>query len=223
MKIKICGITNLDDALLAAEYGADYLGFIFYPPSPRFINEHIARPISDYLRDHFGEQRPHLVGVFVNETAAGIDTKMSQAALDLAQLSGSESVEVLKAIRFPAYKAIQPQALLHAQEDIAYYTPYGPENEAHPNILIDAYHPNLHGGTGELADTALVQQIQALAPRMMLAGGLTPENVGGQIRAIRPFGVDVASGVEASKGQKDPQKVIQFIQEARAAAQESNL
>lgn len=221
MKIKICGITNLEDALLAAEHGADYLGFIFYPPSPRYINEHIARQISDQIRAQFGEQRPHMVGVFVNESASGVETKMTHAALDLVQLSGSESAQVLKEMRYPVYKAIQPQTFAHAQEDIAYYTPFGPADEQHPNILIDAYHPNLHGGTGQLADAQLVLQIKALAPRMMLAGGLTPENVGDQVRHIQPFGVDVASGVEADKGKKDPQKVIDFIRETRAAAEET--
>jgi phosphoribosylanthranilate isomerase len=220
MKIKICGITNLADARVAAESGADFLGFIFYPPSPRYVNEVTAGAIMQALRAEFGPACPKGVGVFVNSEPGALRKILKVGQLELAQLSGDESPEYLAALNVPAYKALQPQSWEQAQEWLRLYMPLGAASPDSPNILVDAYHPHLRGGTGDLADTALVGQIVAQAPRMMLAGGLTPENVAGQIRALRPFGVDVASGVEASKGRKDHDKVRHFIEQARIAAKE---
>jgi phosphoribosylanthranilate isomerase len=220
MKVKICGLTTLEDAQVAAESGADFLGFIFYAPSPRYVNEVTAGAIMQALRAEFGPTCPKGVGVFVNTEPGALKKIMQVAHLDFVQLSGDESPGYLAALDIPAYKAIQPQNLEQAQESLRLYTPHGAASPDSPNILVDAYHPHLRGGTGDLADTALVAQIVAQAPRMMLAGGLTPENVAGQIRALRPFGVDVASGVEASKGRKDHDKVRAFIQQAHIAAKE---
>jgi phosphoribosylanthranilate isomerase len=220
IRIKICGITNLDDARVAVKAGADYLGFILYPPSPRSITVQNARLITDALREEFGEAVPYFVGVFVNESVSSIENNLSLGGLNLAQLSGDESPQVLSALNGRGYKAIRPQKLMYAQEDVRDYAPLGSKAPQHPAILVDAYHPDLQGGTGELADMDIVQQIHNLNPRMMLAGGLTPDNIGDIVRKIQPFGVDVASGVEASKGIKDHAKVYDFINNARSAAQE---
>lgn len=220
MKIKICGITNLADARIALEAGADYLGFIFYAPSPRSITVTNACRITEALRADYNDAVPYFVGVFVNETVSAVEEKLDEAGLDFAQLSGDESPQMLQALHYRAYKAIQPRSLAEALEDVKLYAPLGLHSAEHPAILVDAYHPNLRGGTGELADPELVGKIRDFAPRMMLAGGLTPENIGAVVRTVQPFAIDVASGVEASKGKKDHAKVREFITTARLAAAE---
>jgi phosphoribosylanthranilate isomerase len=216
MKVKICGLTNFEDASFALEAGADYLGFIFYPPSPRAITPEEATRLVRQLRDIYGAQTPTLVGLFVNETAAYVHAILDSVRLDLAQLSGDESLEVLQALRGRAYKAIRPQDPTQALELARLYTRAGEDD--HPSLLLDAYHPTLYGGTGHQADTELARLLAQFCPRLMLAGGLTPENVAARATQARPFAVDVASGVEVSKGRKDPAKVRAFIQLAKAAS-----
>lgn len=218
LRVKICGLTNLEDAEFALEAGADYLGFIFYPPSPRGITPEQARVISDSLRAKYGEKIPTLVGVFVNESAADIQNSLDMAGLDLAQLSGEEGPDLLTALAGRGFKAVRPQTLDEAAANVQMFASLAPPIPEHPAILIDSYHPNLYGGTGETREIDLLRKISNLAPRIMLAGGLTPDNVGEIVRTVRPFGVDVASGVEASKGHKDLEKVREFIQQARAAS-----
>jgi len=220
MRIKICGITNQKDAEDATEAGADYLGFILYPPSPRSITAEDARSITDNLRLRYGDDCPFFVGVFVNETVASIAQKMATARLDLAQLSGDESAHVFTELQGRAYKAIQPRTADEAIDDIQFFAPLGPPQDYHPEILVDGYHPHLRGGTGEITDSFIAHKAREHSQRMMLAGGLNPDNIADHIRDIQPFAVDVASGVEAEKGIKDHDKVRAFIANARAAAQE---
>ena len=220
IRIKICGITNLRDAEAAVEAGADYLGFILYPPSPRATTAENARRITDGLKIRYGDDCPFFVGVFVNESVAAITQKMASARLDLAQLSGDESSHVFTELRGRAYKAIQPRSTVEALDDVQFYAPLGPPQDYHPAILVDGFRDNLRGGTGLLADPEIVTQVRSKSPRMMLAGGLNPENIAERIQTIRPFAVDVASGVEAEHGIKNHDKVRVFIQNARAAAQE---
>jgi phosphoribosylanthranilate isomerase len=219
IRIKICGITNLRDAEVAVEAGADYLGFILFPPSPRATTAEDARRITDALKIRYGDDCPFFVGVFVNETVAAITQKMATARLDLAQLSGDESSHIFTELRGRAYKAIQPQSLYEALDDVQFYAPLGPQQDYHPEILIDGFHATLRGGTGLLADPEIVAQVRAQSPRMMLAGGLNPENIAERVRDIQPFAIDVASGVEAEHGIKDHDKVRAFIDNARAAAE----
>jgi len=215
MKVKICGLTNFEDASFALEAGADYLGFIFYPPSPRAITPEEATRLVRQLRDIYGAETPTLVGLFVNETAEHIRAVLESVHLDLAQLSGDESPEILQALAGRAYKSIRPQDPAQALE-LARLCARAGEDE-HPSLLLDAYHPTLYGGTGHQADTELARLLAQACPRLMLAGGLTPENVAQRAAQVRPFAVDVASGVEASKGRKDPAKVRAFIQSAKTA------
>ena len=208
MFVKICGITNLEDALCAADAGADMLGFIVYPPSPRSISVDAARAISRVLRAR--SVRPQVIGVFVDESAAHMQRVLEEAELDLAQLSGNESAQTLHDMHGRAYKVVRKAE--HAAEFAAQQS-----NEAAPQLLLEADHPTLYGGTGQRANDALAAQLSRRF-RILLAGGLTPDNVAAAVRAAQPWGVDVASGVEATKGHKDHAKVRIFVQTAKTAA-----
>ncbi|MBZ0275881.1 MAG: phosphoribosylanthranilate isomerase [Anaerolineae bacterium] len=218
-RIKICGLTTFDDALAAATCGADLLGFNFYAPSPRYIAPQVARTICDELRQVLGESCPVLVGVFVNATDSVISQTLEIVGLDCAQLSGDESDNLIAELRGLAFKAIRPANKAQAVEDAAYYRPYFPEDERLPSLLLDAYHPKLYGGTGEQASVEVAAAVQEIVPRLMLAGGLTPENVGGRVATIQPWGVDVASGVEKpdQPGVKDHGKMSAFVDAVRNA------
>ena len=213
-KVKICGITNLDDAIVAAEAGADFLGFILYPPSKRACDVKAAQCIVSHLRSL--PNCPTLVGVFVNEPLAFVRNTMTVCDFDMVQLHGEESAEYLHAFEEEAYKAIRPRTMQEAIEQTAIYTV--PELPSRPTILIDAYHPNLYGGTGETSDWEMARQIQTSSPQLMLAGGLTIDNVAQAVREVQPWCVDVASGVEASPGIKNHAAVRAFIQQAKHAA-----
>ncbi len=210
--VKICGITNLDDALCAIEAGADLLGFIFYPKSPRAVTLDLARAIIADIRARAPQaQRARYVGVFVNEAPAHISQMMDVAGLDYAQLSGDESPADLAAIGCRAYKAIRAW-----DDDSAAFIPARAADGFLPDLLLDAHHPTRYGGTGQRADASVAMHL-ARRCRLLLAGGLTPDNVADAIRMIRPWGVDVASGVEAQPGKKDHAKVRAFIIAAKAA------
>jgi phosphoribosylanthranilate isomerase len=217
-RIKICGVTTLDDALACARAGADMLGLNFYPKSPRYLPPERARSLADGLRAALGERCPLLVGVFVNETAEHIAGVMAVAGLDLAQLSGDEPETVLAGLAGRAIKAIRPRSRAEAVEQAARFLAHAPQQAHLPALLLDAYHPDLYGGTGEQASVEVARAVMAAAPRVMLAGGLTPDNVADRARAIRPWGVDVASGVEDGQpGHKDPERVRAFVAAVRAA------
>jgi phosphoribosylanthranilate isomerase len=214
MRVKICGLTNLEDALLALEAGADLLGFVIYPKSPRGVSLAAVAEITQALRraPAFHQRRPALVGVFVNAPPAEVARALDEAGLDLAQLSGHEPPDDLRALGWRAYKAIRSQA----EADALPAVDAPPAHPSCPDFLLDAAHPTLYGGSGQLADLALAARLAA-RHRLLLAGGLTPDNVAAAIRAVRPWGVDVASGVEAAPGKKDPAKVRAFVQAAKAA------
>ncbi len=212
MKVKICGITNLTDALTAVEAGADYLGFIFYPPSKRSVDISTAKRIVAALRRR--SDCPVLVGVFVNESVERMTAVLDEVGLDLAQLSGEEAASLVTDARSElvgrCYKAIRPASPAEADTAVRQYAA-----PIMPAILIDTYHPTLRGGTGETGDWTASAQLAQKWPGLMLAGGLTPENVGEAVGVVRPYAVDVASGVEASPGKKDPEKVRAFVANAK--------
>lgn len=211
-KVKICGITRLEDARHAAECGADMLGLNFYKPSPRYIDPDSAAVLCDRLRQEFGTKTPLLVGVFVNEVVGNISAILGQVGLDAAQLSGDESDVMLKELRGIGFKAIQPMNKTMALDDVKYYEPYFPTDERLPSLVQDAYHPSLRGGTGEQTPEDVALAVKAAVPRLMLAGGLNPDNVADRVAAIAPWGVDVASGVESdTPGVKDHGKVKALI------------
>jgi phosphoribosylanthranilate isomerase len=216
MKVKICGLTNLEDALTAVHAGADYLGFIFYPPSKRGIAPEAAREIASHLR-HLPDC-PLLVGVFVDETADTMARILDDCHLDLAQLSGNEVPSLLgneqSAIYGRAYKALRPTSFAEAEAEAEWYTP-PLLHDGQPTLLMDTHHPTLLGGTGETGNWHIGAQLAQQVPRFMLAGGLTADNVATAIQQVQPFAVDVASGVEASPGRKDPELVRTFIANAK--------
>jgi phosphoribosylanthranilate isomerase len=216
-RVKICGVTTLDDALFCAKAGADLLGFNFYPKSPRYLPPEKARQIGDELKWALCESRPLLVGVFVNETAAHIMQIIDAAGMDAAQLSGDESGEILAGIRGAVLKAIRPRNQAEAAEQAARYTNQMATDERFPSLLLDAYHKELYGGTGEQTSVEIALAVKALVPRLMLAGGLDPDNVAERARLIQPWGVDVASGVENGQpGIKDHDRVRAFIAAVRS-------
>lgn len=208
-RVKICGLTNLADAQFAADCGADFLGFVFYPPSPRYVSpEQVQEIVQSLIPETL---KPRLVGVFVNQSADFIRRTLDECRLHLAQLHGDESAEFTAQFGGRAFKAVNPQSLAEAETAAeAFIIP--PDGF----ILLDAFHPTLRGGSGLTADWAVAAQI-AVRRKILLAGGLTPENVAQAVQAVTPWAVDVSSGVEASKGRKDPEKVKAFIQAVQAA------
>ncbi len=207
--VKICGITNLPDALVAAETGADLLGFVFYPKSPRYIEPDVAREIIGALRNNYGVK---FVGVFVNEPVQSVQELVKKCEMDLVQLSGDEPAEVVSALCPHVYKALRPHDAEQLDELVRGYGPAVQANS--PALLVDAFNPKLYGGTGERADWVLAGKLARQYP-ILLAGGLTMENVAEAIQTVQPWGVDVSSGVERVPGIKDHDKVRQFIQRAK--------
>jgi phosphoribosylanthranilate isomerase len=215
-RIKICGLTNLDDARCAAQAGADFLGFIFYVKSPRYVEPEGVAAITRAIRQEMGEAAPRFVGVFVNEPAAGVRAVLDGAGLDLAQLHGDEPPAQVQALWPRAFKAIRPRSRGGARAALAAYGEALLQEAGLPQLLVDAYDPGRFGGTGSPVDVALARPL-ARRVRLMLAGGLDPETVGAAIEGVRPWGVDVASGVERAKGIKDPARVRAFVEAVRAA------
>jgi len=213
-QVKICGITNLNDACCAAEAGADLLGFILFPKSPRHVTSVQVAAITQAIRSELGARAPRMVGIFVNESADRVQTVLDAAHLDLAQLHGDEPPDEVRRLHPRAFKAICPQTPNEAKAALLTYGHTFSSNEAQPQLLLDAYHPHRFGGTGLQADLAVARSV-ASDCRLLLAGGLAPETVGAAIKAVRPWGVDVSSGVEQAKGIKDHARVRAFIQAAR--------
>ncbi len=204
-RVKICGLKTLEDARVAIDSGADLLGFNFYLPSPRYVSPEICSAIVSDLRQRGATAT--LVGVFVNVPAGTIASFLDRCGLDLAQLSGDEPPETLAALAGRAYKALRPTSPSVLQEALARY----PGAPLPPAWLVDAYRPGEYGGTGQVADWSLAQELAQRSP-ILLAGGLTPDNVTQAIRQVQPWGVDVASGVESTPGVKDPARIQAFIQ-----------
>lgn len=207
LTIKICGLTNLDDARWAIEAGADYLGFVLYPKSPRYLPIKELSRITDELPETIRK-----VGVFVNEAPILVKEVVSVCGLAAVQLHGDEDPEDFEDVGAPLWRAIRLQA--------GKWTPE-PRNWAAERYVMDAFSP-AYGGTGMTLDWATAGAFAA-RHRAMLAGGLTEENVREAIRRVKPLGVDVSSGVELAPGRKDRRKVAAFISEARAADEEMQI
>ena len=213
MKIKICGITNMEAALAAVGAGADLLGFNFHPGSPRYINPMACAAISAEMTRL--APRVMRVGVFVNRPPAEVREVMELCGLQLAQLSGDESLEDLQELEGQAYKAVRCGESASPGPEVETF--FEARRGEAPVGLLDAAVAGKFGGTGKTADWAQAAELARQAP-LLLAGGLNPGNVGAAIRKVYPWGVDVASGVEASPGRKDPALIREFIQNARSAA-----
>ncbi|MFZ6026098.1 MAG: GNAT family N-acetyltransferase [Chloroflexota bacterium] len=208
MKVKICGIKTLEEAQAAVEAGADMLGFNFFPKSPRFVSPDACAAITAALAEQ--GSRTTFVGVFVNAPIAGIRRVVAHCNLHRVQLAGDEPPEVLSELGGMAFKAIRPK---DADEAVAALRRYLAASQA-PAYLMDASVVGEYGGTGKVADWSLARSLASKLP-ILLAGGLTPANVRSAVSLVRPWGVDVASGVESAPGVKDMQKMRTFIQAAR--------
>lgn len=202
VRIKICGITHIDDALQACACGADALGLVFYEKSSRCVTREQARAIVAALPPFVTT-----VGLFVNERPETIREIVDFCGLDVIQLHGDEGPE---ACRFPPRRVLKALRV-KGGESLA-----GVEDYDVSALLLDAWHPHSYGGTGRLGDWEVAARFAAERP-VILAGGLNPENVAEAIRRVRPYGVDVSSGVESAPGRKDPALVAAFIRNARAA------
>jgi phosphoribosylanthranilate isomerase len=194
VRVKICGITNREDALLAVELGADALGFIFYPRSPRYLDPAAARAIIDVLPPFVTP-----VAVLVNESAATIADIMRRSGCRVAQLHGDEPPALLETLAWPVIKGL-PVA---APADLVALDRY-PAARA---LLLDTKVAGQYGGTGATFDWTLARDAKACGRPIILAGGLTPDNIADAIRVAHPHAVDLSSGVELSPGKKDPEKL----------------
>jgi phosphoribosylanthranilate isomerase len=201
VKVKICGITNLSDAEAAVDFGADALGFVFFKGSPRYVPPkeaaEIIRKIPSLIQT---------IGVVVNECSGDIERIVAESGVDAVQLHGEESPEVctssrrmIKAIRVKSLDSLAPLEKFRGLVTA---------------FLLDTYAPDALGGTGRLFNWDIAVEAKRFG-KIILAGGLTPENVADAVRYVMPFAVDVSSGVEAAKGKKDHDKMRLFIERAK--------
>ncbi len=204
-QIKICGVTNVNDARMCAELGADMIGFNFYPQSPRYIESKVARQIIETLPSH-----ADAVGIFVNGNADEIRNTANAAGVRCVQLHGDFSPDVGRELA-REFRVIQVFST-HPQfrpEDVALFS--------HCDVLVDAHHPDLRGGTGQTCDWSAARATLAFARFVILSGGLNPQNVASAIKAVTPHAVDVCSGVESAPGVKDHRALEKFFAAVRAA------
>jgi phosphoribosylanthranilate isomerase len=207
VKVKVCGITNAEDAGAAVEAGADALGFIFYQHSPRYVVPAVAARIIADL--------PPLimpVGVFVNEELATVRSIMDACGLGLAQLHGDENASYCHDLSRPAMKALR----LRDRTSLLTVAEYRGRGGVR-GFILDRFSEAAYGGTGQVTDWGLAAEI-AKSTRVLLAGGLTPDNVTEAIRTVRPYGVDVSSGVESAPGKKDHAKIFAFLHAVRVVS-----
>ena len=201
-RVKICGITNIEDAVAAAEYGADAIGFVFQPKSPRAITPETAKNIISALPPFITT-----IGVFVNESKLEIERIIRYVGLNIVQLHGNEPPDacqlnrkVIKAIRVKDLTDLEPLK----RYDVSAF-------------LLDTYSPHTMGGTGQIFNWDIAVEAKKFG-RIILAGGLNHENIEEAIKWVRPYGIDVATGVESNKkGEKDHKKLKLFIEKAREA------
>ena len=204
VKVKICGITNTPDAMAAAEAGADVLGFMFHEQSPRFVGIGEAAEIIRQLPPHVLK-----AGVFVNAPEDFVTEAIQECGLNLLQFHGEETPEYCLQFGRLSIKAFRIRDTASLERLGAYKT---------DAFLLDAYSPSQRGGTGETFNWALAADAQKFGRPIFLAGGLKPENVAEAILRVRPYGVDVSSGVEKAKGVKDHAKVKAFIEAAKGVS-----
>jgi phosphoribosylanthranilate isomerase len=199
--IKICGITNLEDALAAVAAGADALGFNFYKPSPRYITPQLAREIVEQLPASI-----LTVGVFVNEESAAHIA--AEARVTALQLHGDESPGYCCELAADRYviKALAVSNGFNIDAVTAYKA---------DAIMLDTRHNNLRGGTGKVFDWSIARQVNRLVPKLFLAGGLSPENVAAAIETVRPYAVDACSALEDNPGKKNQARMRAFIDAVR--------
>ena len=201
-RIKICGLREPDHALVAAQAGADAIGVVFYPESPRYLTPPDAARVAAVLPPFVS-----VVGLFVNADAREVRRAIEEVPLDLLQFHGDETPEYCAQFGRPFVRAVR----MEAGTDLLEYA--GRFSRARA-LLLDAFLPGQPGGTGHTFDWAHIPR--DLPIPLILSGGLTAANVGRAVREVRPWAVDVSSGVEASRGVKDPRKIVEFIRSVQS-------
>lgn len=203
VRVKICGITNIEDAFAAIEAGADALGFVFFSESPRYVSHNEVAEIIKKLPPFIST-----VGVFVDEAPLMIEQTIIKTGIDIVQLHGRESSEaynisrrIIKAIRVKSLESLDP--LIYFKDKVSAF-------------LLDTYMPDVFGGTGQVFNWDIASYAKQYG-NIILAGGLTPDNIIRAVKHVRPFGVDVSSGVESGKRKKDHNKMKLFIERAKSA------
>ena len=204
MRFKICGITKIEQGIKIVQLGATDLGFICYPKSPRYVSSNQIQKIIKEIPPQTGK-----IGVFVNETLENIDKIVQQTNLTGIQLHGDETVEYCHKIRqiLPKIELIKALRIKNIDSLNLLKTYYHKVD----TLLLDAYHPNLLGGTGHTLDWEILQKLKPPVP-WLLAGGLTPDNILIALNQLSPDGIDLSSGVEISPGNKDLNKVTQLFE-----------
>lgn len=210
--VKICGLRDAANAQAATDAGADALGFILAPSKRQVAPSDIASIAAslDRSRSH-----PSIVGVLVNPDPGEVEAAVQTANLETVQLSGDESSQILDAIEVPVIKALRFAAETSFEDAVRQLDPWFSAPHPVARVIVEGHAPGSYGGTGTRADWDLVSKL-ALRYPVVLAGGLTPTNVGDAVRAVRPWGVDVSSGVEQG-GEKQSSMISEFITEARSA------
>lgn len=202
-RVKVCGITRVEDALAAARVGVDAVGFVFYPPSPRYVAPERARDITATLPPFVST-----VGLFVDADAATVAATLQAIRLDYLQFHGAESPEFCAQFGVPFLKAVRVKPGVDLLQ-------YAITFSAAKALLLDAFVAGMHGGTGQGFDWQLIPSNMPIS--VILSGGLAPGNIAQAVRTVRPWAVDVSSGVEAAKGIKDANKIEQFMRGVRNA------
>ena len=205
-RVKLCGFTHPDDVAIAVDLGADALGFVFYPPSPRALTLEravvLTRPVPAFVTR---------VGLFVDASEAMVRETFDRARLNLVQYHGAETPEFCQAMGLPYIRAIRVRPKMDL---IAEMERYGDAS----GFLLDAYKPGVPGGTGESFDWGLIPKTDR---PVILAGGLTPENAMDAIQVVAPWALDVSGGIESAPGRKDPDKMARFIAACRSGMEKS--
>ena len=202
-RVKVCGITRVEDGLAAARVGVDAVGFVFYPGSPRYVASERARDIAAMLPPFIST-----VGLFVDAEAATIAVTLRAIRLDYLQFHGAESPEFCAQFDVPFLKAVRVKPGMDLLQ-------YAITFSAAKALLLDAFVAGMHGGTGQGFDWQLIPLNMPIP--VILSGGLAPGNIAKAVRTVRPWAVDVSSGVEAEKGIKDANKIEQFMRGVRNA------
>jgi phosphoribosylanthranilate isomerase len=217
MKVKICGITNLDDAQRSIELGASMIGFIF-AQSPRLVSPVDVSAILETLDERGLLEKVKTCGIFVNESPRVMESIMRDTGLSFAQIHGDDSASLCATYSFPWYRALR----VAAPEDFDRLAPGGGGEWQCPIILADSYVRGIYGGTGMSvsADTAVYMKdkVKAAGKEFFIAGGITPENVSEFISAVAPDGIDVSSGVEEARGKKSKEKLEALFRAIRETA-----
>ena len=221
LKVKICGVREVEDALMAAEAEVDFMGLVFVPNRRRKITVEQARRIVDAVKGS-SDNPPKLAGLFADQPMEEVREKVRASGVDMVQLCGQETIEYCDEAPVPVIRITHvPAGVLSDEELQGLERRLSMLRERGHQVTLDRLVEGLQGGTGKSFDWRVAAQLSEAGFEFMLAGGLTPDNVGQAVREVKPWGVDVSSGVETA-GVQDPEKIRRFVAEARRAAQSFN-